>query len=313
MKIIGESTLWVERYRPQCMEDYIATPETRKVLDEIKKTNEIPNLLLYSRSPGTGKTSMANVIAKDLGCDLLYINASIETSIDTIRYKVTQFTMTSSLMGGKKLVVLDEAERLSGPAQEALKVLVEQVESNARFIFCTNNMQKIVPPLISRCEVVSFEHGSKDTQQMMLQYFKRAQFVLDSEKVEYDKPVLAELVKKLYPDFRKTLGSLQKFAKTHGKITDVIFGSLDDSKTEDLVTAMKSKKFAEVRTICSAIDPSQFYVEFYKDITDHLQSKCIPDVILILGRYAYQHALSIDPEINLVACIVEIMQSAEWK
>lgn len=313
MKSIGESTLWVERYRPQCADDYIATAETKKVLSEIIKTNDIPNLLLYSRCPGTGKTSFAGVVAKELGCDLMYINASLERSIDTIRYKVTQFSMTSSLMGGKKLVVLDEAEKLTNDAQDALKVLVEQVEANARFIFCTNNMQKIIPPLISRCQVVSFEHSDKDMQQLMLQYFKRMQFVLDNEKVEYDKAVLAEIVKKLYPDLRKMLGEMQKFSKMHGKIDAGIFGSMDDTQTVNLINEMKSKKFNSVRTICSAIDPAQFYVEFYKQLNEYLKPTCIPDIILIIGRYAFQHSSTIDPEINLVACVVEIMQTAEWK
>lgn len=313
MEIIGTSTLFTEKYRPQTIADYITTPEISKVLTAIQKTGDIPNLLLYSRSPGTGKTTFANVVAKTLDCDLLYINASLETSIENIRYNVTQFTMTSSLMGGKKLVVLDEAERLSGPAQEALKVLIEQTESNARFILCTNNMQRIVPPVISRCQVVSFEHSEKDIQGLMVQYFKRLQFVLSNEGIEYDKAVLAELVKKLFPDMRKCLNELQKYNKMHGKIDEKIFGDLTDSKTTDLITKMKARKFADIREACSNIDPSQFFIEFYGQITDYLQPECIPNIILIIARYANMHCLTVDTEINLCACIVEVMQEAKWR
>lgn len=313
MELIGNSTLWTERYRPQTIADYITTPEIGKILYSIKTTGEIPNLLLYSRSPGTGKTTFANVVAKTLECDLLYINASLETSIENIRYNVTQFTMTSSLMGGKKLVVLDEAERLSPPAQEALKVLIEQTECNARFILCTNNMQRIVPPVISRCQVVSFEHSEKDIQNLMVQYFKRLQFVLGNEKVEYDKAVVAELVKKLFPDMRKCLNELQKFHKMHGKIDEKIFGNLTDSKTTDLITKLKARKFADIREACSNIDPAQFYSEFYQQITDYLQPECIPNIILIIARYANMHCMTTDAEINLTAAVVEIMQEAKWR
>lgn len=313
MKILGNSSLWVEKYRPQCADDYLATPKVRKILDEIIKTGDIPHLLLYSKSPGTGKTTFANVVAKELECDLLYKNGSIDTSIDSIRYDVQQFTMTSSLMGGKKLVVLDEGERLSPNAQEALKVLMEQCEGNARFIICTNNMQRIVAPVISRCQVVEFDHTEADKQALMIQYFKRVQFILGNEGVEYDKAVLAELIKKVYPDLRKTIGQLQQFSKTHGAITDKVFGDLDDSQTLDLVSKMKAKKFEPIRAACSTIDPSEFFVNFYREISDLLDPSCIPDIILILARYANMHCLTVDQEINLVAAVVEIMTVVKWK
>lgn len=313
MKIVGSSSLWTEKYRPQCIADYIGPSEVISIVEHVIETREVPNLLLYSRAPGSGKTSLANVIAKELGSDLLYINASVDNSIDTVRYNVQQFAMTSSLVGGKKLVVLDEFDRMTA-GQDALKVIIEQVEENARFVLCTNNLRKVIDPVISRCQVIDFDTlAEKNSQNLMLQQFKRAQFVLDNEGVAYDKAVLAELVKKTFPDMRMLLNELQKFSKIHGKIDSSIFGCLSDSKTLDLVAKMKSKKFNEIREAVSNVDAAGFYSEFYAQVSELLQPECIPEVIIILGRYGYQHGLCTDVEVNLAACICEIMAAVKWR
>jgi replication factor C small subunit len=221
--------------------------------------------------------------------------------------------MTSSFFDGKKVVIVDECERLSGNAQDGMKALIEQTEANCRFILTTNNLSKIIDPIKSRCQLVDFNFNQKEMKNLIIAYFKRVCWILDQEKVKYDKAVLAEFIQKLYPDFRKTLNELQKFVKMHNEVSIAIFQNLDGAVFGSLIEEIKNKKYNNVRKLVSQIDSSTFYQEFYNQIDELLVDQSKPEAILILGRYAYESALSIAPEISLCACITEIMKSCQFK
>ncbi len=312
MQEIGSSSLWCEKYRPQRLSDLILPKNYKDLFEKVIKDKELPNLLL-SGTAGLGKSSLCYALANELDCDLLFINASLETGIDVLRSKVTQFASTSSFRDGKKLVVLDEFDRISAAGMDATKGIVELTESNCRFIFTTNNISKIIDPIKSRTQLIDFSFVQSQQKEIILQYFKRCQFILDTEKIKYDKKVLAEFVQKLYPDFRKITNELQKAAKMFGEINESVFKITDDALTNDLIKEMKAKKFVNVQKVVSSIDTDSFYREFYDQLYDHLDPKCIPDIILILGEYSYKNVNCLDKEINTIACCVEIMKSAIWR
>lgn len=311
MEIISNSSLWVEKYRPKTVKDLILPDHIKTFLAKIVETKEIPNLLFFS-SAGRGKTSTAFAIVNDIDADVLYINASIENSIDTVRYKVQQFAMTSSFSDGKKVVILDEMDRMVN-AQDALKALIEQTEANCRFIITTNNLAKIIDPIKSRTQLIDFNFTSKESTNLMLQYFKRVCWILEQENIEYDKKTLAEFVKKSYPDFRKTLNELQKYIQMHGSVDENIFKLSDDTNMSSLIGEMKAKKFNSVRKIATEIDPSSFYGLFYKEIDNLLDDKCKPAIIMILAESAYKASLSVNQELELVSCLIQIMRDANWR
>lgn len=310
MERIGTSSLWVEKYRPTTINDYICNEDIRNLIFKIIESKEVPCFLLEGMG-GTGKTTLGKVIANELDSDLLYINGSLETSVDTIRYKVQQFAMTSSLMGGLKLVIIDEIDRMSTAAQESLKVLQEQTEKNARFIFCTNNLQKIIQPLQSRTQLLSF--GKEVTQELILQAFKRVKFILTNEGIAFDKAVLAELTQKYFPDMRKLINELQKNASMYNEIDGRALLNGDDSQIESLIGEMKAKKFNSIRKMCSEIDTASFYTTFYATIVDHVDVSTLPDIILELSEAAWKDSITLDKEINLTACVISIMKVAKFK
>lgn len=311
MKEVGTSTLWVEKYRPKYLVDYICSSENRALIQRVLDDQEV-DCYIFEGIGGTGKTTLGNLIANELDMDLLYINGSLETSIDTIRHKTTQFAMSSSLTDNKKLIIIDEIDRMSGAAQDALKVLQEQAEANARFIFCTNNLHKIIQPLQSRAtHIIRF--GREKTKELVMAYYKRLLYILDNEKVPYDKKVLAELTQTHFPDLRKLIGMIQTLSKMYGAIDEraVTFG--DDAKTVDLMMEMKARKFNVCRKICTEIDTSTFYTQFYDHMDAHILDECKPDVCLILARYAAQDSCTTDKELNLVACVAELIPEVRWR
>ncbi len=312
MELIGKSTLWVEKYRPQTIKDLILPDNITKLFAKFIDDGDIPNLL-FSSSAGRGKTSTALSLIKDLGADKLFLNGSVDNSIDTLRYQVSQFASTSSFSDAGKICFIDECERLSPNAQDAMKALIEQTESNCRFILTTNNMSKIIDPIKSRCQLIDFNFNQSEMKQLIIAYFKRLCWILDQEGVVYDKAVLAEFTQQIYPDFRKTLNELQKFAKMNGSITDAIFRNLDGAKFDDLITEIKNKKFNTVRKMINDIDPDTFYMEFYSRLDEFLTDTSKPSAIMTLGRFSYESALSVAPEISLCACVVEIMRDCEFK
>jgi DNA polymerase III delta prime subunit len=311
MEVIGKSSLWVEKYRPKTVKDLILPAPIKTFLAKIVESKEVPNLLFFS-SAGRGKTSTAFAITNDLDADVLYINASIENSIDTVRFKVQQFAMTSSFSDGKKVVILDEMDRMLN-AQDALKALIEQCEANCRFIITTNNLSKIIDPIKSRTQLIDFNFSSKETKELVIAYFKRVCWILEQEKIVFDKATLAEFVKKAYPDFRKTLSELQKFVQMHGSVDEKIFSSLDDSTFNSLVEELRNRKFNAVRKLATEIDPDTFYGQLYSEMDKLLEDKCKPDAIVALADSAYRSSLTVNKELELASCLVGLMRICIWK
>ncbi len=313
MKEIGNSSLWEEKFRPHNIDDVITTKFVGNALKKYVKEQELPNLL-FEGGPGVGKTTIAFALAHTLDLDKLYINGSLENSVDVIRYKVEHFATTYSMMGGekKKLVILDEFDRMT-EAQKGLKAVIEQTESNCRYILCTNNLAKVWEPILSRCRHIPFRYNSAEAKEMMLKYFKRAQFVLNNEGIKYDKEALSKFIKKMFPDFRKILNRLQLFCDMYEEVTDNLLSMADENLLVDLIDHLKTGNMKEIRKGCSLIDSNTFYTDIYNMLDTVIESKKIPKVILVLGQYAHQHVLTVDPEINMVACCVDLINNEVFK
>jgi DNA polymerase III delta prime subunit len=312
MDIKSDSSIWEHKYKPCSVKDLILPKNITSLFDKYVKDGDIPQLL-FASTAGRGKTSSAFALCNDLGADKMYINGSIDTSVDTLRYQVTQFASTSSFSDGKKICIIDECERLSPNAQDGLKGIMDMTESNCRFILTTNNLSKIIPPIQSRGTLINFNFSKEDMKSLIIAYFKRMCFVLDNEKIPYDKKILAEFTQQKYPDFRSTILGLQKAAHMYGQIDENIFKSIDGSQFTSLVSEMKEKKYNNVRKIIAETDPDTFYQTFYNDIENLVEPNCIPNIVMILGRFTYESALSISKEITLAACVTEIMREAKWK
>jgi len=317
MEIIGSSSLWCEKYRPSCIKDLILPEKYKSMIRKIVDSGEIPNLL-FSGTAGIGKSTLALALTKELNSDVLFINASVETGIDVVRHKVQQFAVTSSFMDGKKVVILDEAERLGGgngssAAQDALKGIIEATDKNCRYIFTTNNLSKIIDPLKSRTQLIDFSFTQTDQKEIIVQYFKRCQFILKNEGIEFDKKILADFIQRLYPDFRKIINELQKAVSMFGKIDENVSKISSDSLVDNIVDALKSKKFSEIQKAANAIDPTEFYKGFYDKIRDVLNPQSIPDVILVLGEGNYRIVNCLDREIQLIHDLVQISKVANWR
>lgn len=312
MELIGNSSIWCEKYRPQTVNDLILPKTYKTLFQTFVADKDIPNLL-FTSTAGRGKTSTAFALCKDIDCATLYVNGSVETSIDTLRYKVTQFAMTGSFFDAKKVVIIDECERLSQNAQDGMKALIEQTEANCRFILTTNNISKIIDPIKSRCQLVDFNFNPKDSEQLMIAYFKRVCWILDQEKVKYDKSTLAEFIKTHYPDFRKIINELQKFIKMYNEITKDIFATIDNSQFADLVTEMKNKKWTNIRKVISNTDPDIFIGTFYKELEHLIQDDCKPSVINVLGEAAYKLGVTTNKEVTFASCIIDLMRTIKWR
>lgn len=314
MKNIGKSSIWVEKYRPQNFDDLIVPSGVRQFLQQIKEDGETPNLL-FSGIHGTGKTATAKVITKELDATMMHMNCSINTSINDIRFEVTRFATTNSIenWGGKKIAILDECDRLSTEAMDSLKGLIEEVHNNCRFIFITNRYQKIIGPLDSRTQHFQFGHNETEKEELVVQYFKRCQFILDNEGVEYDMETLARFITELFPDFRKILNELQKFSKSNGEITEGIFDYQDEKLISGLVDVMKAAKFNDMRKLIPALDPQSFYSTMYGNMDEYLKDSIKPDVTEILGEWAAKDGTTIDREVNLAACCTVLMKTCHKK
>jgi len=308
--------LWVEKYRPQTIEDCILPTSLKKTFQKVVDTGEMHNMLLTG-SAGLGKTTVARALCNELDLDCLLINASEEGNIDTLRSKIKQFASTVSLNGGNyKVVILDEADYLNAQStQPALRGFIEEFSSNCRFILTCNFKNRIIEPLHSRCAVIEFNTTKKQLGELCALFMKRMQTILETEGVDYNNKILAELIMRYAPDWRRVINECQRYSSS-GEITSDVLIGLSDQNIASLVTYLKSKDFKSMRswvTNNADVDSSVIFRRIYDTLYEFASPHSIPAIILILADYQYKAAFVADKELNTVACLTEIMASSEWK
>jgi len=310
--------LWVEKYRPTKIEDCILTNELKETFKQFLNQKELPNLLL-SGTAGTGKTTVARALCEELGADYIIINGSDEgRQIDTLRHKIKNFASTVSLTetAGHKVVIVDEADYMNADSvQPALRNFIETFYKNCRFIFTCNYKNKILPALHSRCTVIDFAIANGDKNKSFSDFHKRLQYILNEEKIGFDPKVLAELIQKYYPDFRRTINELQRYS-VRGKIDSGILFSLSEVDTKQLIAILKEKRFNDMRKwVIQNLDkePSALFSNVYEILYKYLQPQSIPQAVLVIAGYQYKAAFVADQEINMVACLTEVMANCKFK
>lgn len=307
--------LWVEKYRPQTIEECILPQSLKKTFQKIVDTGEMHNMLLTG-SAGLGKTTVAKALCNQLNLDCMVINASEESGIDVLRSKIKQFASSVSLSGGTKVVILDEADYLNAQStQPALRGFIEEFSKNCRFILTCNFKNRIIEPLHSRCSVIEFNTTKKQLAELAASFMKRLQDILTSENITYNNKILAELIMRYAPDWRRVINEVQRYSSS-GEITADILVGMSDQNIASLVGFLKTKDFKNMRswvTNNTDVDSSVIFRRIYDTLYDYAQPQSIPAVILILADYQYKAGFVADKELNTVACLTEIMASSEWK
>ena len=309
--------LWVAKYAPKTIEDCILPESTKKTFQDFLNKGEIPNMLLAG-PPGIGKTTVAKALCNELGVDVYVINGSDEGRfLDTVRNNAKNFASTVSLSSDAKhkVVIIDEADNTGNDVQLLLRAFIEEFAGNCRFIFTCNYKNKIIEPLHSRCAVIDFSIKGKEKTQLAGSFFKRLQNILDEERVQYDPKVLAELINKHFPDWRRVLNECQRYS-VGGKIDSGILASFSDIAVNELVKNLKEKNFSEVRKwVVSNLDNDTTVLlrRIYDSLYESLVPGSIPAAVLVLAKYQYQGAFVADQEINMLACLTEIMVECEFK
>jgi DNA polymerase III delta prime subunit len=309
-----EEFLWVEKYRPKTVADTILPEELKNTFQQFVDQGKIPNLILAG-SAGVGKTTIARAMLDQLDCDYIVINGSMNGNIDTLRNEILNFASTVSLGGGRKYVILDEADYLNANStQPALRNFMEEFSRNCGFILTCNFKNRIIEPLHSRCSVIDFKISKKDMAKLAMQFMKRVNLILNTESIKYDSAVVAEVITKHFPDWRRVLNELQRYSAT-GKIDSGILANIQESSIKDLVGILKDKNFTEVRKwIIQNTDQDQtaIFRKFYDTAKDYFKPDSIPPLILFISQYQYQAAFVADAEINLAAFFVEVMKDCEF-
>jgi DNA polymerase III delta prime subunit len=315
---MSEEYLWVEKYRPQKIKDCILTENLKETFQEFLKQGEIPNLLL-SGSAGTGKTTVARALCEEMGADYIIINGSDEgRQIDTLRHKIKNFASTVSLteQSKHKVVIVDEADYMNAESvQPALRNFIETFYKNCRFIFTCNYKMKIIPALHSRCTVIDFAIKNGQKVKTAKAFMTRLSGILKDEQIKFDPKVLAELIQKHYPDFRRTINELQRYS-VRGEIDTGVLFNLSESNTKELMSSLKDKKFNDMRKwVINNLDkePSSLFSTIYSNLYEALEKKSVPQAVLIIAGYQYKAAFVADQEINMVACLTEIMANCNFK
>lgn len=310
-----EQFLWTEVYRPKTIAEAILPQSLKAVFQQFVDQGNIPNLIL-SGSAGVGKTTVARAMLEELGCDYIVINGSMNGNIDTLRNDIKSFASSVSLAGGRKYVILDEADYLNANStQPALRNFMEEFSKNCGFILTCNFKNRIIEPLHSRCSVIDFVIPNAEKPKMAAHFFKRVLDILSKENVEYEQKAVAALIEKHFPDWRRVLNELQRYAST-GKIDTGILSDISSDNILSVVKLLKDKNFTEVRkwvAMNSDMDTATFYRKLYDEASNYLKPNSVPQLVLTLADYQYKAAFVADQEINTAACLTEIMVECEFK
>jgi len=311
---VREHFIWVEKYRPHTIDDCVLPDSLKETFKEFVKQGQIPNLLL-SGSAGVGKTTVARALCEELGADYLFINASEERGIGVLRDKIMQFASSMSMMGGPKVIILDEGDNLTFDAQQGLKGALEEFAANCRFIFTANFKNRIIPPIHSRCVSVEFHMAKADKPAMAAAFMKRLAAILKTEGVEYNKEAVARLLMKYFPDYRRVLNELQRYAAS-GKIDEGVLVDFNEDNYGGLVKHLKGKEWTEMRKwVASNMDndPNKIIRMIFDTSTKYIDPSDIPQLVLILADYQAKIPFVVDQELNLVAMLTEVMGGVKFK
>lgn len=306
--------LWAEKYRPRKIDDCILPEYLKSTFKEYVAQGNVPNLL-FTGGPGVGKTTAAKAICDEIGCDFMLINGSDERGIDTLRTKIKQYASSVSFGGGRKVIIIDEADYLTPEAQAALRGAIEEYAINCSFIFTCNYKARLIDAIHSRCSVIEFKLKNGEKIKMATALMKRVESILETENVTYEKKVVAEVIQKHFPDYRRVLNELQRYS-ANGSIDIGILAQVANVTIKELVGFLKEKDFGSMRKWVgsnSDIDHTKLYRAIYDNLYDVMKSESIPQAVVILGEYQYKAAFVADPEINTVACLTNIMMDCEFK
>jgi len=310
-----EKFLWVEKYRPTTVDECILPSNLKQTFKQFVKDKKIPNLIL-SGGAGVGKTTIANAMINEIGATSMMINGSEESGIDVLRTKIKNFASTSSLEGGRKYLILDESDYLNPQStQPALRGFMEEFHNNCGFILTCNYKNRLIEPLHSRCSGVDFNIPKDEINKVCTLFFKRVKNILEEEGVKYDNKVILELITKYFPDWRRTLNELQHYSAS-GQIDSGILVNLSEVNINELMDALKNNEFTIVRKwIVNNLDndPNRMYRLVYDSLYNYLDGSTIPHAVLIIGKYSYQSAFVADQEINMLACMTELMSTVKFK
>jgi DNA polymerase III delta prime subunit len=310
-----EQFLWVEEYRPRDIESCVLPKSLKTSLQSFVDKETLPNLIL-SGGPGVGKTTAARAMLEQIGATYMFINGSEESGIDVLRTKIKNFASTVSLEGGKKYLILDEADYLNPQStQPALRGFIEEFHKNCGFILTCNYKNRIIPALQSRCSVIDFVIPNAEKAKLAQQFFNRVIEILNKNEIKFTEKVVAELINSHFPDWRKVLNNLQRYSIS-GEIDAGILVNLGDKNIKDLMTMMKKKEFTNVRKwVVDNLDNDydKLFRAVYDNLYEYMDSNSIPHVVIILGEYQYKSAFVADQEINMMACLTEIMGRANFK
>jgi replication factor C small subunit len=310
----SEQMLWVERFRPRKVNDCIIPDVLKETLQAYVERKEIPNMILHG-GPGVGKTTVARAMCDEIGCDYILLNGSDKFGIDDLHIKVKGYASSMALSGGRKVIIIDEADYMSAQAQAGFRGVIEEFIDNCSFIFTCNQVNKLIAPLHSRCAVIDFKLQSKDKQAMALAFYKRVTEILTQEGVEFDKKVVAELLQKFFPDYRRVLNELQRYS-VRGKIDTGILAQVSDVKLDELIGYLKAKDFKGVRKwvgLNADSDSTLIMRQLYDKMSEIFTPDTLPILVVLTGKYLYQAAFALDAEINLAAYLTEVLVECQVK
>jgi len=314
-----EQFLWVEKYRPSDIGECILTPQLKEVFSGIIKDGDIPNMLLCGSS-GIGKTTVAKALCNQMGVDYMFVNASVERGIDITRTNIKTFASKMSMLydesDRRKIVILDEADQLTSDAQPAFRAFMEEYSSNCGFIFTCNFPGKIIDAIHSRCTVIDFKLSSTDRKAVMIEYAKRACEILKKEDVGYDKKAVVGIIKKFFPDFRRTLNELYRYSRANNSIDGGILAIAGDLDANKLIEALRGMNYSDIREwVVENLDkdPIMVYQKIYHAMKSFMDNENLAQAVIILADYQYKSSFSADQELNLLACLTELMVNCEVK